>query len=105
LALDYASRGSLRDAIVTAGRRGAPLPPDGVALNAAQQIAAGLAALHTPDPALGRDVVIHRDLKPENILCHEDGSYRITDFGLARAAADAEAGVDPADGDGDGRAV
>lgn len=27
--------------------------------------------------------VLHLDLKPENILCHENGTLKITDFGLA----------------------
>ncbi|HVC96395.1 MAG TPA: protein kinase [Pirellulales bacterium] len=52
-------------------------------LRIAFQVAAGLAAAHAQG-------LIHRDIKPANILL-EDGVERvkITDFGLARAAADA----------------
>ncbi len=28
--------------------------------------------------------IIHRDMKPENILCHDDGSFLLSDFGVAR---------------------
>jgi serine/threonine protein kinase len=38
--------------------------------------------------------VLHLDLKPENILCHEDGTVKITDFGLAVAKPDASALVE-----------
>lgn len=42
----------------------------------AKEICAGLDASHRND-------VIHRDLKPANIMIDEDGSARITDFGIA----------------------
>jgi len=41
-------------------------------------VALGLAYIH----ARG---VVHRDLKPENILRREDGSYVLSDFGIARS--------------------
>ncbi len=49
------------------------------AMDVVDQVAAGLEAAH------GKKVV-HRDIKPQNILLAEDGTAKVTDFGIAYAA-------------------
>lgn len=61
-------------------RRIGRLPPD-KALEIARQMCAGLAAAHDHG-------IIHRDMKPANIMLDGRGRVRITDFGLAAAAAE-----------------
>ena len=61
------------------GKRG-PLAED-EALELALQACAGLEHAH-------RAKLVHRDIKPQNLLVAEDGTVKIADFGIARAAED-----------------
>jgi protein kinase-like protein len=56
--------------------------PQDKATEIARQLCAGVAAAHERG-------VLHRDLKPANVMLDGDGNVRITDFGIATAAADA----------------
>jgi DNA-binding SARP family transcriptional activator len=72
LVMEYVAGGSLKDMI----GKGEPLP-SGRAVDIALDLADALTRAH-------RLKIIHRDLKPANILLAEDGTPRLTDFGVAR---------------------
>lgn len=65
-----------------------PALPLGEALDLAATICEGLGAAH----AAG---VVHLDLKPGNVLIERGGRLVLTDFGIARAFAEAHAGDGP----------
>ena len=79
IAMEYVPGGTLKDGI----RRYGAIPPRAAA-ETALQIADALDAAH----ARG---MIHRDIKPQNILITASGDVKVTDFGIARAMADATA--------------
>ncbi|WP_298179190.1 serine/threonine protein kinase [Saccharomonospora sp.] len=76
LVMEYLPSRSLSDVL----EERVTLPPQDVARIGAQ-VAAALTAAHGAG-------VIHRDVKPGNILLAEDGTAKITDFGISRAAGD-----------------
>ncbi|MDX1619417.1 MAG: PASTA domain-containing protein [Nitriliruptorales bacterium] len=75
IVMEYVAGMSLRDVLQVRGRI---TPAEALALLA--PAAAGLA--HAHDAGL-----VHRDVKPENVLLGDDGSVKVTDFGLATVAA------------------
>jgi serine/threonine-protein kinase len=72
IVMEYVAGGSLRRELL----RVRSLPPL-AALLLGLEVSEALAQAH-------RRQVIHRDIKPENVLLAEDGSVRLSDFGLAR---------------------
>ncbi len=73
------------DDLATRIRHDAPLPPR-IAMRIAADVASGLAVAH----ARG---IVHRDVKPGNIIIDAADRARITDFGVARIAAESEATI------------
>ncbi|MGO3457491.1 serine/threonine-protein kinase [Corynebacterium casei] len=54
--------------------------PETLALDVLEQTAHGLSIIHRMD-------LVHRDIKPGNLLITQNGQVKITDFGIAKAAA------------------
>ena len=77
LVMEYLPSHSLATVLAEQG----PLPPLEVA-RIGWQVAAALATAH-------QSGIVHRDIKPGNVLLGQDGTVKITDFGISRASWDA----------------
>lgn len=75
IVMEYINGPTLKDVI----KSQAPLPYE-KAVNIAVQICSALEHAH-------KRGVIHRDIKPQNIMLTDDGIVKVTDFGIAKAAA------------------
>jgi eukaryotic-like serine/threonine-protein kinase len=76
LIMEFLASRSLATVLSTQG----VLPVDDVA-SIGRQIAAALAAAHEAG-------IVHRDIKPGNVLLADDGTAKITDFGVSHAVGD-----------------
>ena len=73
IVFEYVEGETLKDRIRRMGR----LPVD-EAIAYAIEIARALSAAHARH-------IVHRDVKPQNVLIDEEGSAKVTDFGIARS--------------------
>jgi tRNA A-37 threonylcarbamoyl transferase component Bud32 len=74
--LEFCPGGSLDQRL-----RGNPLPPRQAA-ELVEHLAGAVDAAH-------RNAIVHRDLKPANVLLAEDGTPKVSDFGLAKRLGEA----------------
>jgi eukaryotic-like serine/threonine-protein kinase len=74
IVMEYVDGPTLGDEL----KRSGPFPPARV-VDLALQICGGLEHAHSSG-------LVHRDIKPGNLLLREDGTVKIADFGIARAA-------------------
>ncbi|WP_165164857.1 serine/threonine-protein kinase [Corynebacterium qintianiae] len=75
IVMEYIRGESLADLIARERRL-----DEALALDVLEQAAHGLAAIH-------RMGLVHRDIKPGNLMITQNGQVKITDFGIAKAAA------------------
>lgn len=87
IALEYVHGIDLRRLLqgVQARKRGLPHE---AALFIAAEVLEGLAYAHASKDASGKSLdLVHRDVSPQNILLSFDGTVKLADFGIAKAAS------------------
>ncbi len=86
LAMEYVHGRSLRHVGQELNKRGRLMPP-ALAARVCQLALLGLSHAHRARGDDGQPLnLVHRDVSPDNILLGYDGSVKVTDFGIAKAA-------------------
>ncbi len=87
LVMEYIEGDTLARLLARAATSGNRLPPN-IGTRIVVEMLAGLHAAHELRDEQGNPTeLVHRDVSPQNILVGNDGTTRITDFGVARAAS------------------
>ena len=90
IAMEFVHGRDMRQVFPRTVARGIPFPME-YALKIVSDVCEGLHYAHTKTDSFGRPLnIVHRDITPENILVSFEGSVKITDFGIAKAATQIE---------------
>jgi len=86
IVMEYVAGEALSKLMRSAGQKNILMPPK-VAATIMSSVLHGLHAAHmTKDEHGGELGIVHRDVSPQNILVGADGTARVLDFGVAKAA-------------------
>lgn len=90
IAMEYVAGRDMRRVVPKAEALGIPFPLV-YAVKIASCVCAGLHHAHTKADLYGNPLnIVHRDVSPENVVVAFDGSVKILDFGIAKAANQVE---------------
>ena len=86
IVMEYVAGEALSKLMKTAWQKNIPVPPR-VAATIISSVLHGLHSAHQTKDEHGRELgIVHRDVSPQNILVGSDGTSRVLDFGVAKAA-------------------
>jgi serine/threonine protein kinase len=90
IAMEMVEGWNLRRVMQKSLDQGKPFPL-AIACFLAMEIAKALAYAHEKNGPDGQSLgIVHRDVSPPNVLLSKEGEVKLTDFGLARAASNAQ---------------
>jgi eukaryotic-like serine/threonine-protein kinase len=86
IVMEYVAGEALSKLMKSAQQKNVLMPPK-VAATIMSSVLHGLHAAHQTKDEHGRELgIVHRDVSPQNILVGADGTARVLDFGVAKAA-------------------
>lgn len=86
IVMEYVAGEALSKLLKSAQQKNLLVPPK-IAATIVSSVLHGLHAAHTTKDEHGRELgIVHRDVSPQNILVGADGTTRVLDFGVAKAA-------------------